>query len=283
VRQLGSWVIYSDVSGQVSEAPKNPLQTVAAVAIPVELERQTRSRLLRAFDGEPVKWKKGGLPGFAKAATLIRTLSLPVYVLHVHANRPEVWATWFEDARRFQAEAAPRVERRRMPYLDGDTALRMRLFSVAFAKLAGYLLRTRRDPNERTSASVEFRLVVDADIRDDKSRRFFEESTVDWAKRSDLIEAFSIYPRATAHCCTEQEEPLLNLPDYVAGIFQHADSRAILASPVEPRELVVTAVEAFRRAASRLIVESEEFREQYPLMHDELGEVHIRPRRDDTT
>jgi hypothetical protein len=279
MRQLGSWYMCSDVSGRVSESPNNPLQTVAVVAIPPELERQARGRLVKAFDGEPVKWKKGGLVGWAKAATLIRTLNLPVHVLHVHADKPELWATWFEDARRFQAEAAPRVRGRRMPYLNGDTALRMLLFSRAFARIGGALLRTRRGPREQTPASVDLRLVVDEDIKDDPSRRFFEESIVDWAKRSDLIEVFAIYPRATAHCRTEQEEPLLNLPDYVAGVFQHADPRALLGSPVVTHEVAATAVQEFSRSHRLLIVESEEFRDQYPLMHDELGDVQIRAPR----
>ncbi len=75
-----------------------------------------------------------------------------------------------------------------------------------------------------------------------------------------------IEPHTTVHFAREQDEPLLLLPDYLAGAFHHADVRAGLTKSVAPPDDVRAVIEPFSRRHGRLlVVQDGAFDEPYPL------------------
>ena len=109
---LGSWVLFSDLSGRVSESIDDPVITSATVAVPCELVRLVRTAVRRRI---PVEWKYGKLDGLAEVADLITPF--------------------------FQA-AADRVGKP-LHFLNPEMVLRMDLLGRSHALFIGRLLRAR--------------------------------------------------------------------------------------------------------------------------------------------
>jgi hypothetical protein len=64
----------------------------------------------------------------------------------------------------------------------------------------------------------------DTDLHEAETREQFK-SLLDWTKNSHLHLDLDVSTRATGRVETEQDEPLLLLPDYIAGVYHHADPR----------------------------------------------------------
>ncbi|HEV8676835.1 MAG TPA: hypothetical protein VGX21_22595 [Methylomirabilota bacterium] len=278
LRQIGSWSLYTDIAGQVSRNPGNPVVTVATVGIPKDLVRVVRSRLRRGFQGSPTKWKHGKLAGFQVVEDLVVAHRLQVGVLQIHCADPERWRSYYEQADRVAAEVTRRTGKP-LPFLDGDTALRMFLFTQSSAGVVGRILRARAPWGSR-AVQLELEMVVDTDLPTEDSRRWYERFVAEWPESSRessrLITELNVHPVATARFQTEEQEPLLLLADYIAGLYQHADPRTALMAPVVSADAASLAVAQLRaRHADRLYENPEEFEGRYPMV---LHDSHVLPR-----
>ncbi len=265
--QIGSWTLLCDIAGQVSKEPDNPIVTVASVGIAREAVSHVRRRLLRAFNGAPVKWKHGKLDGFARAANLIVSYHLPVVVWHLHRGDIKQWSRFFEQAMAFGQEAEGRVGRR-PPYVTGNTTMRMHMLARGFAKLTRRILDERPIWGTR-ALTLQLELIADSDLPAGESTELFCGWLEEWAQHTRLISERNIQPEVRARCSTEQAEPLLLLPYYLAGLSHHADPRTRLASPVVSSEDASQALDDLRkRHGSKLFEPAEDFREPYPLAYE---------------
>lgn len=276
---LGSWALFCDLSGRVRGPVDNPIVTTAAVAVPVDLVRPVRTQVRRLFPGERTKWKYGKLPGFEKVVRVLEGRGLAVAVNQLHIGDLKKWTRYFEQGKEFVAEAGTHLKEV-PPYLEPSMTLRMRLLGGGFAQLVGRLMRLRY--REEVSAfSIELEIVVDTDFRDEETEEQFITSVVEWAPTSRLVTELGVRPLVRqVRCKTEQAEPLLLLPDYIAGVYHHADPRTVLGQSVVTPSDASRAVHDLRRrlGAGRVLFENaEDFNEEYPLDHDEKGRVIRRP------
>lgn len=265
---LGSWSLFCDLAGRVQETLDNSVITIAAVGVPREVVRTLRTKIRRLFPGDRAKWKYGRLAGLETAAVVIeeqRLLHLAVYQMHV-ANAT-LWGRYFQQGKDFIRDAAANLPKP-LSYLEPSMTLRMRLLGGTLATLIGRLLRARyRDDAKAFTVALE--IVVDTDFRDAETEDQFRGSFFDWARTSRLITELGVRPSVSAvRCETEQQEPLLLLPDYIAGVYHHADPRTVLGEPVISTEEASRAVMDLRKRLSpRLYENSVEFDEEYPLDH----------------
>ena len=123
-RQLGSWTLFCDIAGQMSETSDATVVTLASVAVPRDLVSLARSKLAKAFGERPLKWKTGRLAGMQHAVEVIVWLGLPVAISQIHRGDSVTWVRFFDQARAFNAQAEKKVGGRE-PYLEPDAALRM--------------------------------------------------------------------------------------------------------------------------------------------------------------
>lgn len=274
---LGSWGLYCDLSGRVRETVDNPVVTIAAVAISVDVTRPLRTRVRRALPGENAKWKYGELAGLRKVADLISTFQIQVAIDQLHIADRARWRRYFEEGKRFLQEASEPI-----PFAEPGMTLRMRLLGGAVATLSGRVMRSRyRDEVEEST--IQIKIVVDTDFRDTETEEQFRESFFAWAPKSRLRVELGIQPSVQdVRCETEQNEPLLLLPDYLAGLYHHADPRAVLGQPVVTQEEAAKAVEELRTRLGNLMYKHQhDFVEQYPLAHEKGRVVLKRPYRDE--
>lgn len=264
---LGSWSVFCDIAGQVSQSPANPVVTVAAVGIAAEVVHDARRRLLRRFDGRTVKWKSGAAAGFAQIAALATTLRTPICIYQVHSDGTR-WAEFYRQALSFHQEAKEKTGKP-LAFLDGDEVMRMSLFGEVFAELVGRLLRARQ-PWPDVPATIDLQLIVDTDLRSAETREHFKWALLEWARTSRVRTELGVSLNMAGRVETEQAEPLLLLPDYVAGVYQHADPRTRLGDPVVTPEEATALVHDLRRRLGDLLFEIPlEFQQEYPLEHRE--------------
>jgi hypothetical protein len=262
---LGTWSILCDIAGQVSRAPNNPIVTVAAVGIASDVAPEVRRRLIRCFKGHPVKWKVAAAGGFRHVAALAAAFQFRIAVAQIHMAG-NAWDHFYEDAVKFHDEAKDKTGKP-LRYLAGDEVMRMLLFGEGFANLVGRLLRARH-PWGDVPATIDLKLIVDSDLRSDETREQFRWALEEWAKTSTLHAQLDVAPTVSARASTEQAEPLLLFPDYIAGVYHHADPRARLAQPVISPDAASELVHLFRaRMAGKLFEVPKDFAEEYPLEH----------------
>jgi hypothetical protein len=260
---LGSWAIFCDIAGQVSESPANPVVTTAAVGVPSDVCETLRRRLVRAFGGAAVKWKHGKLEGLRLLQKAAAPYHYRAAVLDLY-REAESWTRFYRQAAEFRDRARADTGKR-LWYLDGNEVMRMLLMGEGFSQLIGRLLRSRHPWGDR-EATLDLVLVVDTDIREAESRAQFSMTLEQWAKESRLHRALGVSPSIVARVQTEQEEPLLLLADYLAGLYQHADPRSRLDFPVVTPEDASRAVSELRRClGGRLYEMTDEFDFEYPL------------------
>ena len=222
----------------------------------------------KLFPGEETKWKYGKLSGLGKVIDVLVAHGLAVGVYQLHIADPATWSRYFQQGKEFVRQAARQMKE--VPaYLQPSMTLRMRLLGGAFAQLVGRLLRARY--REGVASSVELEIVVDTDFRDEETEEQFCESVRDWAPTSRLIVQLGVRPQVRmVRCETEHNEPLLLLPDYIAGVYHHADPRTRLGHPVVTPDQASAAVQGLRDrlVLGQLLYEHpEDFDAEYPLDH----------------
>lgn len=264
---VGSWTIVCDVAGRVTRGDvASPFVTVAAVALTPEVRDAVRGRIVRVFDGKPAKWSVAGHAGLSKVIALVSKYSLPVLIKKVH--RAEAWKKFWRDGDEFGKRMESLVGERTR-YLASDAIMKTILFISAFGAMTGYLMAVRRVPEVARPdqrVGVEFTLINDMDIEDAETRRLFASYVEDWPNVTGFMAELGVEPHTTVRFEHEQDEPLLLLPDYLAGAFHHADERANLTKPVAPPDQVRATIEAFSRRHGRLlVVQDGAFQDPYPL------------------
>lgn len=280
LRRIGAWTFFCDVAGQVQSA-HNPIVTVAAVAIPRDLVKPVRSRLVaRAFAGVPVKWKTGQLGGLSKVVSLVVQFKLHISIAQVHCTDPATWQGYFAQGDAFVEGASrylPPGQIRRADWMP-TVMLKTYLLADAFARLTGWVIGDRR-PWGSGPVDVDLHLITDDDFSDRITARTFAERVATAAQNApSILKDLGVVQVVKSSCLTEQAEPLLLLPDYLAGIYHHAEPRTRLANPVVAPEAARAAVADFQRRHSRLRVQEDEFDGTYPLGWDAAGRP-LFPRR----
>jgi hypothetical protein len=277
---LGSWVFFSDLSGQVTTKLANPIITAVAVAIPKDLVSPLRTQVRRQV---PAKWKTGRLAGLSTVVGLIERHGLRVAVSQLHVADEAKWETYIGDGEAFRQMAVARAGKP-LHYLQPELWLRAELLMRPSAHIMGRLLSARHQP-EVEAYRIDIEVVTDTDLRTQDTVEQFRVTVLRWPEITRVRQILGLHPTVLdVRCETEQVEPLLMLPDYLAGVYQHADTRTRLAAPVVSGEEAVLAVEQVRRQLGEdLFVDTFDFDDMYPLGHDAVGRVfHIRDRRPTT-
>jgi hypothetical protein len=284
MKNLGAWTFFCDISGRVRETVDNPIITTVAVMVPRDAVNPLRTRMRHRFPGTKTKFKYGGLEGLSKVVKIMADHRLAAAVQQVNIGEPAMWARYFADGKEFIAAAAPEITRD-PAFVHPAMTLRMQFLASAFAMLSGRLLQARHH-DDGPPATFMLEVVADTDFRDEDTEEQFTSGVKEWDWRSRLGASIGAYPIIRdARCMTEQAEPLLLLPDYLAGVYQHADRRTVLGAPVVAPEEASHAADDLRRrlGVGRLLFEHpEDFDDVYPLMHDGRGGVVLRRERSAT-
>ena len=262
---FGSWLMLFDTAGQVRRDNDSPVFTLAGVAVANENSQVVRTLVERQL---PTKWRDGGPAGFKIAENIIVGQTLRVSVTHLTGIAEEQWQAFWDEGQR-QSAKLKQVTKQRVDFAGGNSASRLLLFAMIFAHTFGHVLlrrgwKTPAPPNLRDAA--QFSAIFDTDISDPETRSVLTETLQYNATRGRFATFANLDMDIDACFKTEQEEPLLLLADYVAGVFHHAHRDAVIGKPVAPLPEVRDMAETFYKAmGSNLRIVDQPFEEIHPL------------------
>lgn len=193
----------------------------AAVAVETKAVEGLRASLLSVTKGHLAKWSTDNFHvGTARAIfRLLAKRQLFWLVRVIWKNTPE-WDSYFEAGERLYQKAVKNAQEA-APYAKPMATFKLHQFGLASAELLGFYLK--RHPRNRPQwnesiQSITVKTVHDSDIQGEVNQEVF--LNVLNGIQGDLpqtVQETRIKPIFDALIKTEEEEPLLLLPDFVAG------------------------------------------------------------------
>ena len=254
--------ILGDIAGRVSvSSTGNPRVTAASVVVSTADEGSIRT----ALGTTTPKWGRCSLSDASRVIALLHSRSVAVGVMSINKDT-DSWRKFAEDAKVLQ-DAIVRQSKQPAGWVKPSNLLAFLLLGGSAAMATGHALRV--DPSMRIVGEdglqlIHRRLVFDSDISGSENvdvfKSFWEKKSI---PRSRLAELGVRMAHVDVSVSTEQEEPLLLLADYAAGIAHSMllPEPGRLPLPV-PHEQAKTLARELHRAG-KLVVDNRNFENSY--------------------
>lgn len=269
---MSRFTFFADIAGQVSrDARGSDRVTAAAVAVPTaDIES------LRLYVDGMSKWRDCTLEDAESMVVNLKRHTSAVAIVSI-TKEPDTWNLFWESAKPLH-EAIVLQERTPAGFIKPANAVKFFVLGEAVAIALGHAARisSRSGIVDYCSRElIERTIVCDTDIQGDENISVFKNF---W-KQSDLHQprieklGFRFVTRDVV-VATEQQEPLLLLADYAAGIAHSAlipnSGRISLPVPHEPSKRLLSALDA----SGKLVVVAKPFDLKYEDMFgDALAEA----------
>lgn len=257
---VSSFAIYVDIAGRVTEAdPHGAPLVAAAVAIDPRARDVTRSRLA----GFP-KWKDATAESFERVVGTMESFGRHALALRLNRTEP-AWRRFFQDGKRVQRQLS-QADGSSIAYLKPGTVMRTFLLGNATVRLLANCaknLAASRIVDAQGRLPIFADIVNDGELSDDENIDVYRQH---WSKLVTMQntfknQGFSLVVESVDFA-TEQDEPLLLLPDYLAGCFLACENRHVRRPTALPEhEFLPLATRLF--AAPGVGVSFEDFTEEY--------------------
>lgn len=265
------FLLVGDVAGRMSRdiAGSNRV-TSAAVAIDADAADDLRLLVARRFK----KWSQSNSTDAADMVDLLANSAAGVAVCSFEKSEP-AWSKFWEDAKPLH-DAIVREERRAASFVKPANAALFVVFNCAFTIAMAHAVATCRKQTSKDSFGLnlyERTVVCDSDLQGQENvdvfRYLWSESDSNQIRVNQL--GMSLQTRAV-HVASEEEEPLLLLADFAAGLGQsaHVPSPGRIAFPVghaESQRLLAKLVSADKGAVFDQAF-AFEYREMFGDAHD---------------
>jgi hypothetical protein len=212
-----------DCAGRVARDPRGAESvTAAGICLPSGALKHIRCRLPRQLP----KWRDASDDDLLSVVSLLRQEAFCAVGRVVRKKMP-AWETFWSDAEKVHARVVA-LSGQKLPFIKAATQIRYGLFAEVTATLAGCSISTNRFPSDRAGwLQIDETHIYDAEIEGEDNVSTFREI---WGVRNanqPLAQSMRLRMEAREiHFANEQDEPLLLLPDYVAGLVHWAHSQA---------------------------------------------------------
>lgn len=211
---------FLDAAGRYSHSRETPI-VFSAVGIQTKNVDEVRESLLAATESKLVKWSKSeGNHDTAKAIFRLLAKRKLLWIARIIWKKSPDWDRYFEDGDELYEKCVKNAQEA-APYAKPMNTLKLHQFGLASADLLGvYLARHTHwlPKSNRPVQRITVNAVFDSDIQGETNQRICQN--VFEGLEGDLpqtVEATRIEPHFKVSITTEQGEPLLLLPDHVAG------------------------------------------------------------------
>lgn len=259
---------FLDAAGRYSHSKEMPI-VFSAVAIMAKDVDKVRKSLLIVTKGSLVKWSKSeGNHEVARAIfRLLAKRQLFWIVRIIWKNTPE-WDRYFEDGNQLYEKCVKNAQEA-APYAKPMNTFKLHQFGLASADLLGVYLARNSHWLPRKDGPVQrivVKAVFDSDIQGEANQKVCQN--VFEGLEGDLpqtVQATRVEPHFKISITTEQEEPLLLLPDHVAGYIYSRKAYGVTGE--NARGGLLTAVEPLVELIPKSCFKTleEHFREEYLL------------------
>ena len=253
--------LFLDISGRVTRQNETDIFfTVCCVIIPNRIESLIRDLLPEDFP----KWKEATIDSLSLIAKILSEHEIYCVVLVIEKNDPE-WGCFWANGKN-QTDTLSRQLKGRIGFAQPGNVIKYMAFGkCAIMALELYLNNKGRsrfqDPDDLESFYLS--VICDTDILGDMNQMAFTETWNCWSNLEPR-NTFRIKPVIQAvEFKTEEEEPIINLPDYFAGIIHYlSHTKKYLLD-----ELSLSQIQVFNetiRLSEKLCVERWLFKEIFP-------------------
>lgn len=209
---------FVDIAGRVARSvPGNQYVTAAAVAY---LSDSVVENTGQVPVGLP-KWRSCTVQGAEDVVSLVSRRAVAIGIYSINKNT-EKWDRFWEDEKPLQ-EAILRQDNRNAGFVKPANVIKSTLIGGAIAVAMGHALAITPDVvvDLHGQRLIERTIVCDQEIEDDENLDVFKSN---WAHSDSahpllLSMGFRVVTKGV-DVTSEQNQPLLLMPDYVAGLFQ---------------------------------------------------------------
>lgn len=212
---------FLDVSGRYSHSKEAPL-VFAAVGMWSSAVDEVRESLLTTMKSETRKWSDSGDDAeHVKAAFRLIAKRQLYGMVHIIWKDTEEWDLYHQNGQAIYDKGVKNAQEP-MPYAKPMATLKLHLFGIVLAELYGHILhqnKYRLTPKSNNLRSVTVKGIFDFDIQGEKNQEIFRNVMGGVNELPQTEEATGIRTIFSPSISTEQDEPLLLLPDHLAGFY----------------------------------------------------------------
>lgn len=254
--------LFMDIAGRVTESTGGyRFLAMSCVAIPSNSLSQFRNLLC----GLP-KWKGANNDSIEVVKRVIGHTSMFAGTV-VLEKTPPAWKNFWTTGKLWHDRFASQM-RGKVGEQKPGVVLRYSLFGNASACCLGSMLRVLGRPvllDSNGNNVIHLDIVLDTDIAGSYGRQAFAELVKGWAQTTQLREQLSISPVVRSVCYkTEQDEPLILLPDYLAGIANMAANKS---SRLQPSSASISSIRQLQdklTSSPNIVLDVKDFDYSYP-------------------
>jgi len=210
---------YIDISGRITQNSNRI--TTAAIAIPNEDKSFIRDDIV---NNNFPKWGNATIKDVTDVITIILKYEPPCAVFQSTIFSKEAklfWANFWEKGIDFLNKAYIK-NKVSLKELKSPNVLKYYFISRCISLLIAARMNTMRkiiyDPHGLKI--MRFNIISDTDIQGEENQNFFKSLWEEWSKKTRIKDILGFLPVINEISFeTEQDEPLLILPDYLAGLF----------------------------------------------------------------
>jgi hypothetical protein len=253
--------IFADIAGGISQKNYNADRiTAASVCLPTE----SLDRIRKQIPPDLAKWRNASDSEVELMADLVLNEALGVAVYTVEKSGDK-WEQFWDDAATVNSET-----RGQYSVVKAAFQIKCLMFVRTTAMVFASVIKANKFGGARRppfNISTNETLIFDKEIDGEDNIEAFKSIWPRISEQEQLSELFGIRRNVNGmRFATEQDETLLLLPDYVAGIAHAGRSRAnVLAASQVSTQIARSAQNRFEQASSYLISS-----EQFSLTHSDI-------------
>jgi hypothetical protein len=213
--------LYTDIAGRLSRSIAGSARVTAAAVV---IETVRAEAVAKKLPAQLPKWKQCTCEGARTVVDLLSAEAVAVGVYSVNKDVP-AWEQFWRDSEPLQAGIRAQ-DGRPAGFAKPAVVLAFQLIATASAMATGHALRIgskNRIQDYRGRDLIERTIISDSDIAGEETLEVYRKL---WARADGAqprLEAAGIrFTTAQVSVTTEQEQPLLLLADYAAGVAHAA-------------------------------------------------------------
>lgn len=222
--------LFYDISGRVSkESQYDTFFTVGGAIIPTGKED-----LVRAAIGENTpKWRDTNDLCISVIVDVLKKFTIHCTVVKIKKTEPawtDFWGVGDQQYQYLSSRTKPKPG-----FAKSANVLKDWAFGKCSATGLGLYLKSQGKPvvlDPNGFSALYLKIVCDTDIQGQENRQVFEDNWKHWCRVTKLTPRLEIKPHIEVEFKTEQEEPLLMLPDYIAGYIHYNSDPVRISRPV---------------------------------------------------
>lgn len=251
-----------DIAGRVARETKNADRvTVAGLSVPSGALKHIRKRLPANLP----KWRDATDSDVAHVVNVILREALGIATISVE-KEPNAWEKFWREAADTHSRTSA-ISGGKMSFVKAATLIKYELFGRASSLATGIAIRMNMLPlpkKPRKPIVVRESLIFDNEIQGDDNIDAFVDLWHARNRHQPLTKSLGIEDQIIrVTLTTEQREPLLLLPDYVAGIAHALHSKADVLNASKVSRSAATSAYARLKLERKYVEISQPFAVEY--------------------